>query len=372
MKIVFSTDQIYLHGGIEKVMAEKANYFADVLGYEVTILTTEQKDQRAQYTLSKAVKQKDLRVNYNRSKSYLSSQNIAKLPLHFWRLRKALNQINPEMVIVCNYAFDFYWYPFIHKSSKKIKEFHGSQFCRENQKATSSLKERIGNWFQLQIEKRYDTLLVLNPDEQRFFKSDNTFVIPNPIEIPKRQATLGNKKVLAAGRIAPVKGFERLIDIWAVVVAEHPKWELHIYGDDYLNTKSKLEKQIKDLNIEKNILFKGLTSKMTETMLDYSIYLMTSHTECFPMVLLESLSVGLPIVAFDVPTGPRNIIVNKQNGLLVENNDKLNFVIAVNSLIIDEEKRKIMGSNAKSTSLRFANSNVMKKWSRLFYNLKDR
>src|SRR5690554_6663225 len=123
MKILFSTDQTYLHGGIEKVMAEKANYFADVLGYDVTILTTEQNDQPAQYPLSKAVKQADLGVNYNRIKSYFSFQNIRKLPLHFYRQQKALHQINPDIVIVCNYAFDFYWYPFIHKSSKKIKEF---------------------------------------------------------------------------------------------------------------------------------------------------------------------------------------------------------------------------------------------------------
>lgn len=210
---------------------------------------------------------------------------------------------------------------------------------------------------------------MLNPDEQKFFKSDNTTVIPNPIHIPDSQSKLDKRKVLAAGRIAPVKGFERLIKAWTLVVMNHPDWELHIYGDEYLNTRIELDKQIKELGIESNIQFKGVVNNMTEIMLDYSLYLMTSHTECFPMVLLESLSVGLPIVAFDVPTGPRNIITNNEDGILIENNNIQEFATAVSGLIENNEKIKLMGLNAKINSYRFQNENVMKTWSELFNKL---
>ena len=128
MRIVFSTDQVYLHGGIEKVMAEKANYFVDVLGYEVIILTTEQKRNQACYPLSSKIKFIDLDINYHRNKSYFSSANIVKLPIHFFRLRKVLKEIKPNIVIVCNYAFDYFLMPFLFNSAEKWKEFHSSRY----------------------------------------------------------------------------------------------------------------------------------------------------------------------------------------------------------------------------------------------------
>ena len=367
MKIVFSTDQTYLHGGIEKVMAEKANYFADVFGYDVTILTTEQKNNPPQYPISGKVKHMDIGVNYNRSKSYFSFENLKKLPLHFNKLKRALKQIDPDIIIICNYAFDFYYYPFIHPRSKKIKEFHGSQYIRNNK--LTSIPSKLKNWIQLQIEKKYDVLLVLNPDEQKFFHSNNTAVIPNPIHISNLKAALDKKQVLAAGRISPVKGFERLIDVWAIVAKTYPDWELHIYGEEYLNTREILDLQIQKHGISKNIKFKGVTTDMRKTMLDYSLYLMTSHTECFPMVLLESLSVGLPIISFDVPTGPRNIITHGKDGILIQNNDISAFAETIKDLIQQASKLKEMGNKGKDSSYRFDNKVVMQQWKELFIRL---
>jgi hypothetical protein len=95
MKILFSTDQVYLHGGIEKVMAEKANYFADVLGYEVYILTTEQKGKAACYPLSDKIIKTDIAINYQRAKSYFHPANLVKMPGHFFRPEKRSARSSP-------------------------------------------------------------------------------------------------------------------------------------------------------------------------------------------------------------------------------------------------------------------------------------
>jgi glycosyltransferase involved in cell wall biosynthesis len=368
MKIVFSTDHIYLHGGIEKVLTEKANYFAEILHCEVTILTSQQQNKPSCYPLNDKVKLIDLAINYDRQKSYLNISNLKKITNHFRKRRRFLKDINPDFVLVSNNDFDFFWTPFIHKTSKKIKEYHSSQYTR--QKAASSLKRRIINKFSDFIERKYDAIIVLNKDEQSFFKSANTFIIPNPISIPAFQAKLDKKQVLAAGRIAPVKGFERLIEAWSLVLNDHPDWELHIYGEDYLNTQSKLEEQVAKLGIEKNISFKGVTENMTDTMLDYSLYMMTSHTESFSMVIVEALSVGLPTVAFDVPTGPRNLIENNVNGILVDDNNIESYSKIVSHLILDTSKRKTMGIEARESSFHFLNKNIMVKWHELFHKLK--
>ncbi len=121
MKILFTTDQIYLHGGIEKVMATKANYFADVLDYEVYILTTEQNNNKPCYDLSNKIKLIDIGVNYYRSKSYFSPVNLKKIVTHFSNWNSAIKDINPDAIIVCNIAFDYYWTPFFIKKLKKLK-----------------------------------------------------------------------------------------------------------------------------------------------------------------------------------------------------------------------------------------------------------
>lgn len=363
MKIIFSTDQIYLHGGIEKVLAEKANYFADVCAYEVIILTNEQKGKKNCYSLSSKIQLRDLEINYNRSKSYFSLGNLLKIPRHFYKLDRFFRQVKPDVVIVSNFGFDTYFVPFLYKKTKKIKEFHSSRYFESQlrNQTTSFFKKKynqLNDW----VESKYQHLIVLNPDEVSYYKSNNVVVIPNPVSIPDEKASLLNKKVVAAGRIAPVKGFDKLIEAWKKVHAVVPEWELHFYGEDYLGTQKQLETLIRDYNLEKVIYFKGSSSNMVETFMDYSVYAMSSETECFPMVLLEALSVGLPIVSFDCPNGPRNIITNKEDGLLVENQSIEDLTEKILFLIENENKRIAFGIQAKGNSFKFSTSVVMQRW----------
>lgn len=366
MRILFTTDQVYLHGGIEKVLAEKANHFADVYGYDVYILTTEQKGNPPCYRLSEKVTLIDLAVNYERHKSYLSMANLKKILPHYTKLNKCIGKLNPNVIVSCNFAHDFYWLPFVYKRIPKFKEFHSSRFFTPKQRRHSSMLRRLKFTLDDFIESKFHTLLLLNPDELSFYASDNLQVIPNPIQPTEITATLVNKRAVAAGRIAPVKGFDSLIRSWALVAAKAPEWQLDIYGDDYLNTQAKLQDLIVELGLQNHVRFAGTTSNMAATMADYSLYVMSSQTECFPMVLLESLSVGLPIVSFDCPTGPRHIVTDGQDGFLVDHQNVEALSDKILLLCQDAALRTTFGVNAKRNSTRFNTAHVMQQWKRQF------
>lgn len=363
MKVVFSTDQIYLHGGIEKVMAEKANYFSDVCGYEVIILTCEQRGNLPCYTLSSKIQMLDLGVNYERNKSYFLPTNLLKLPKHLYRLRHALKKLNADSVIVSNFGFDYYAIPFFNTKSKKIKEFHSSRYFEAAaRKNTVSFLKGLHYKFNDWIESKYNHIVVLNRDEATFYKSNTIVVIPNPVTIPNVSAKLEAKQAIAAGRIAGVKGFDKLIEAWKIIHQVAPEWQLHLYGEDYNGTQLLLEKLVKDNCLQECVKFKGSTSNIITTFTDYSLYVMSSITECFPMVLLESLSVGLPVVSFDCPTGPKNIITDGEDGLLALNQNVDDLAKKVLFLLQNPEQRNFFGMHAKRNSLQFSTPVVMKQW----------
>ncbi len=371
MRIVFSTDQIYNHGGLEKVMAEKANYFVEQFGYEVFIITTEQYHYKACYKLNDKIQILDLEVNYDRDKSYFHFDNIKKIPYHFSQWKKAINSIQPDVLIVCNQSFDFYWTPFVKTKIKKLKEYHSTAYNLNNQRKNASFFQKIKFVINDYIESKFDKLILLNNDEKQFYKSNNIVVIPNPIQLSDKTALLNNKIAIAAGRIAPVKGFESLIKAWKAVVKENKEWQLHIYGDGEIEYLFTLEELINQRKISKSITIRPAISNLQDAMLASSMYVMSSLNECFPMVLLESLSIGLPIVSFDCPTGPRNIITNNEDGFLVQDQNIQQLSEKIVFLIRNFDLRKEMGTNAKKNSIKFEKETVMMQWKVLFNNLKE-
>ena len=179
MKILFLTDQVYLHGGVEKVLAKKINYLVDIYGYEVFLITSEQKGNAYCYPISNKANHLDLAINYVRTKSYFSLINLIKIPKHILNLRKNLKELKPDVLVVCNYAFDFYFIPFISKEIKTVKEFHSSRYyyIKElpNTSPLNKTMYKLNNW----VETKYCNLVVLNQNERNYYKSNNVVVIPN-------------------------------------------------------------------------------------------------------------------------------------------------------------------------------------------------
>ena len=371
LRIIINTDQIYLHGGIEKVMATKVNWWACQPGTEVYVVTTEQQNRPPCYTLHPRIQLMDLGVNYNRSKSYFSLENIKKAITHYLKQKKLFKELKPDFIISPNINFDHYWLPYIKGNAKVIKERHGSRYFEDQSRLTLSPLTRLKLKFSDFIDAKYDRIVVLNRDEKNYVKSDNATVIPNPVEPTPLKAEVSHKVVMAAGRISAVKGFDYLIEIWSLVAKNFPDWQLHFYGQDYLGTQAKLEKQISSLGLEKSVYFMGSVPNVHLPMTRAGIYAMTSETECFPMVLLEALSVGLPVISWDAPTGPKHILTHESDSFIVPYKNSAIFAEKLKEFMGSENLRKQMGETAKLNVGRFEISKVMAQWESLFEELRS-
>jgi len=367
LKILYLTDQTYLHGGIEKVLSQKANYFADVSGDEVFIVTYNQQSNQPIYFFSEKIKRIDMVINYEIENSYFHPVNLKKIPKHRIALKKIFQEIQPDVVISCSFGPDFYFIPSLEKHIPKIKEFHSSRFFYNEH--FPSIKDKLLKKLTSFTEKKFHELVVLSESERQFYQNQNIAVIPNPAEDSANRAIVSSKKIMAAGRISPVKNFADLIEAFALLAKNFPDWELHFLGEDYLGTQAKLEKKISDYGLPSQIKFMGIVPDLKVKMKDYSIYAMTSQSECFPMVLLEALSVGLPVISYDSPTGPKHILTNNEDSFLVPYKNLDIFVKKLTELMQNENLRQEMGKKGLENIQRFRVEKIMQQWKDLFSSL---
>lgn len=337
------------------------------MGDEVSIVTYNQKSKPSSYVFSSKIKFIDLGVDYLIGKSYFHPDNLKKIPGHKASLQTVIRELKPDVIISCSFGPDFYFLPFVGQDIPKIKEFHSSRFFNDvNKKGTKGkLLQKLGHW----LESKYESIVVLNKSEVEFYAGEKVSVIPNPAEILGNRADLTKKQILAAGRLAPVKNFADLIEAFYMINEDFPDWQLHFFGEDYNGTQNNLQEKITSYGLNSRIKFMGVTDDLKNKMLDYSIYAMTSETECFPMVLLESLSVGLPVVSYDSPTGPQHIVTDQEDGFITPYKNLTIFANHLKILMNDENLRKKMGESGLENVQRFSIDKVMHQWKDLFNSL---
>jgi glycosyltransferase involved in cell wall biosynthesis len=258
------------------------------------------------------------------------------------------------------------------KKIPKVKELHSSGIVvgmsvQKDKSIGGILRRKLTSIF-----KKYDALVLLNQDETHYFEDCKTVVIPNFTDFISNsdENTIKEKIVIAAGRIAPVKRFQELIHIWKLISDDFPEWKVKIFGDGDLKTTENLQKLVNKLNLTSSFFLLPSISTIQDEMQKAAIYAMTSETECFPMVLLEAQVCGLPIVSYDCPNGPRNIINDSSDGFLTPQNDRISFAQKLSELMKNESKRNEMGNNSKQNVKKFSKEKVMPEWDKLFIKLK--
>ncbi|MGZ6903094.1 glycosyltransferase family 4 protein [Oryzihumus sp.] len=177
------------------------------------------------------------------------------------------------------------------------------------------------------------------------------------------RAALDAPVVVSAGRLVDQKGFDRLIDAWAPVAAEFPHWRLHIYGEG--SCRPALQQQIEALGVEDSVVLKGYTHDFDEVLAGAGLYALSSRAEGFPMVLLEAMSHGLPLVGFDCPRGPAEIIEDGSNGRLVRNHDIGAYTQALREVLSDDARRRRMGAASYRGAEAYEIENVSAQWEQL-------
>ena len=197
-------------------------------------------------------------------------------------------------------------------------------------------------------------------------------VIPNFLpQIPQKSTNHAQKVVLSLGRLSHEKGFLRLLDIWKMLHSydEINEWKFVIVGEG--PQKQEIEDKINSLNLQDSVILKPFTTEIHKEYLSASIYVMGSHFEGFPMVLLESTSYGLPPISFDIKTGPSDIIENEKSGFLIADGDLQGFANKLKLLMSDENLRHKFGENAKKiVSEKFSKEAVLGLWLNLFDEIK--
>jgi glycosyltransferase involved in cell wall biosynthesis len=358
---------------MERVLANKANYLAEH-GYEVIIITTDQKNREPFFALSPRIKCYDLNVNYSENNGKGIVNKVLHYPFKQRKHKKTLTQLLNRLqadIVISMFGNDVSFISKIKDGSKKVLEVHFSRFKRL-QYGRKGLWKRVDafrNKADLRLVNTFDRFVVLTHEDQAYWGDlANMAVIPNARSFnPAEKALLDDKKVIAIGRYDYQKGFEYLIEAWKFVHNKHPEWELDIIGEGEF--RKQLQCRIDEDNLSSNIHLKSPTSHIEEVYLKSSILAMSSRYEGLPMVLLEGQAFGLPIVSFECKCGPKDIITNGEDGFLVQEGNVWELANKIIQLIEDETLRKKMGRMAKVNSERFSEPIVMSKWVELFNNL---
>lgn len=378
MRIVYCLASTYNSGGKDRVVCCKANFLVQQ-GVDVVIITTDQKGREPFFSLDPRVKQIDLGLNYEDTnnlpfvKRYLVKRKL--IQKHQVLLARCLESISPDIVI-STFEEDAEALTSISRSYTKVMELHYSKERRYNEYKRSRFSPlRLLDWWRTKydeyIVKKFDCLVSLTEiDRLKWTSACRSVTIPNPLpfDIPPTPASLIEKKVIAVGRLSSEKNFEDLVDIWAEVDKEMPGWCLEIVGEGYM--KGRLLSKISDLGLEHTVKISPPVSNIVEKYRGASILAMTSRYEGFGMVLIEAMACGLPVVAYDCPYGPREIISDGIDGALIPMGDKKAYATSLLALMGDYDMRFLQGTKALKNVYKYEITQVMKQWEDLFRDLK--
>lgn len=364
MKILYHTGQIKFQGGIERTAAIKMNYIADQTPHEAYLVTYEQDSHPFIYPISNRVHKLDLGIVYDSYKATKGSFNIQylkKIPKHIFRLNKIIKDIKPDVIIVPNIGYEFYFLPFITKKITIVREYHNSENWRKAPPCgfKEKLKRKLINF----IEKKYDGLYVLTPEEKEYLGGgEKVHVIPNPVLFPESIIPVERKKkVVSAGRLAPVKQFDKLFEIWSKLPGDlRNEWTLEIYGSGDEKYKDYLQSEIERLQITDSVKLKGAVDDIFSVLYQSSIYVCTSASESFGLAIVEAQYCGLPVISFDCPSGPRNIISHNEDGFLIDLDNNNLYKNYLQKLMNDKDLRKKYSDKAVINAKRF--SKAIEKW----------
>lgn len=372
MKLAYCIHSTFNSGGMERIVLNKANYLVQK-GYDITIITTEQKDRVPFFSLDKKVKTIDLGINYSDDNDAFFVQKffsfVKKRKLHKKRLHDLLLR-NKFDIVISTFGNEVAILPTIKDGSKKIVEIHFSKYFRLqlSRKGLWKIVDLYRTYRDQEVVKKYDKFVVLTEEDKKYWNMKNNIVIPNFLSnYPYKVSSLENHQVIAVGRLSYQKGLDRLITAWVLIKKHYPYWNLKIFGSGEL--KKQLIKQIELLDLKDVIEIHPPTVDINSHYINSSIYALSSHYEGLPMVLLEAMSCGLPIVSFACKCGPKDLITNNINGYLIEEGNIKEFANKLMTLMASDELRRKMGICSYKKSLEYSDNVIMNKWIDLFENI---
>jgi len=377
MKIFYIYTALTTVGGADRVLIQKANWLADH-GYDITIVTESQAGKPIAFPLSKNTHHVDLGVDFDKEYGHILPIRALiyfKLMREYKRkLQQYIIKGKPDIVIN-TLGRELGILTSMKDGSIKLGETHTTQYhlrnfhLMEQQGGIYKLIAKYSRKRQVSFARKLKAMVLLTPqDEEDWHGVTDTYVIPNSIPVyPKEASILENKRAIVVGRYNNAKGYEYLIEAWKIVHERHPDWILDIFGSGEMHDDVK--RWIEESHLTDTMIMNEPTDRIMDEYQNSSICIISSRYEGFPMVIVESMACGVPCVAFDCPFGPRNIIRDGEDGILVEYLNSQALAESICKLIEDQELRKKMGAAARRNIIRFSQDEVMKNWTNLFDSL---
>ena len=344
-------------GGAERVMSTMANHWA-AKDWQVTLLTLDDGSAPPFYNLERRVSHIPLGLSW-RSNNAISGlrNNLRRVS----SLRQAIRDSNPEAVI-----------SFLSTTNVT------TLLATRGMKVPVIVSERIdpgmypiGKAWELMRRHTYplaDLLVVQSEAALGYFSGElhsHAVIIPNPVVSPtvnhhSPENQLIKPTVISIGRLDRQKGFDILLRAFAQSKGHHDGWGLTIFGEGPMRIE--LERLRDVLGLRDKVFLPGRVREPQAFLMQADLFILSSRFEGFPNALCEAMACGLPVIAFDCPSGPREIIRDGVDGVLVPSGDVYTLTSTMNRLMSDESERRRLASRAKEVLQRFALESVMRMW----------
>lgn len=348
------------HGGGERVASNLANSFCEE--YEVTLISVFGNYQSVVYDL-------DPRIKYLQ---IITSQTRLRYVIFkgWFSLHAILNKIHPDVTLLIGTNTWPFLPAFLGTGIKCIACEH---LNLQNIISVSSAFLAPGRLYAV---RKCDKIVTLTQEDSEAYarryrlpsqKITHIYNWIDPAVIKHFQVRDGKaKKILSAGRFDPVKGYEMLVETAGEILHRHQDWEWHIYGAGDREYQEKIKRLIMQKNLDDRLIIKEPIKDIYEKYAEYDFLVMTSYYEGFAMVLLEALACGLPVISFDCPTGPREIVTDGVNGYLIQCYDVSLMTEKIEELINDNDMIRRFSENSHAGIEKFSKDRILDQWKELF------
>ena len=369
MRILYLFRSLAIYGGIERVLVEKINYMSEHYGMDVYLLTTDQGIHPIAYHLSDSVRYEDLGICFYQQYNFPGLRRL----LVAWKMNRKYHylladrfqRIHPDL-IVCTTADRIGTIGKLKGKVPLVVESH-SICTRTLNNGRNWLHRKLYRHSFLRDLSKADMLVALTEGDANEWHKYHSYVtvIPNFIHSHEQHISdCSSKKAIFVGRFDYQKRVQDAIVIWKKVRECHPDWILEIYGD------GDMSQEIRSLATSVGgIIVHQPTIQIFQAYQECSFLISTSLFEPFGLVIPEAMSCGLPVVAFDCPYGPADIISSGKDGFLINNRNVEDFVEKVCILIENLALRRLMGKAGLLSSQRYDASLIMPMWKAFFEQL---
>jgi len=357
------------YGGIEKAICSLANMLCNQ--YDVEIISTYKLYDKPVFNIDKKINVRYLMNEKPNKKELIESikkrniisfikQSFISLKTLFLRRQMmvaAIKNINSDIVISTRIMHNNWVSKYSKKNTLKLAWEHSHH--NNNKKYINKLIKSCKNInYLIPVSKE-----LTNFYSKRVLSKTKCIYIPLALDnIPNENSLLKEKQLISIGRLSKEKGFIELIDVFKIVNTRRPEWKLSIVGDGL--ERYNIEEKISIEQLDKYVIMHGYQNKdkINKLLLKSSIYVMTSHTESFGLVLIEAMSYGLPCISFDSAKGALEIIDDNINGFIIKNRNKEEMANQIVTLIDNFNLRLALGEKAKEKSRIYDPNNIKQEW----------